>query len=147
MCNTKFLLAPWMFKWSGERIEETKKIHNKNLSQTALNKQLSRIHLFPPLQQRRTIRATDCFTTSAMPSSSPKFVTNLQLKVKTLIRSWAQRLSYLLATIRLDLMEAKKLCDKSIFICFYMVIVTLQHCQQHLPYSNDSSSRMPTSDI
>jgi len=45
-----------------------------------------------------------------------------------------------------DPMEAKKLGDESILICFYMVVVTLQHIQQHLP-SNGNSPRMPKSDI
>jgi hypothetical protein len=39
-----------------------------------------------------------------------------------------------------DPMEAKKLGDESILICFYMVVVALQHIQQHLP-SNGNSPR------
>jgi hypothetical protein len=52
---------------------------------------------------------------------------------------------HLPATIGLDPMEAKKLCDESVLIYLYMMVITLQHIQQHLA-SKGNSKRIPKSD-
>jgi hypothetical protein len=52
---------------------------------------------------------------------------------------------HLLATIGLDPMEAKKLCDESVLIYLYMMVITLQHIQQHLA-SKGNSKRIPKLD-
>jgi hypothetical protein len=42
-------------------------------------------------------------------------------------------------------MEAKKLCDESVLIYLYMMVITLQHIQQHLA-SKGNSKRIPKLD-
>jgi hypothetical protein len=42
-------------------------------------------------------------------------------------------------------MEAKKLCDESVLIYLYMMVITLQHIQQHLA-SKGNSKRISKSD-
>jgi hypothetical protein len=42
-------------------------------------------------------------------------------------------------------MEAKKLCDESVLMYLYMMVITLQHIQQHLA-SKGNSTRIPKSD-